>query len=402
MIDEKYSDYMYNLVDRVITEIGPRESCGEKEKELGRLMVTEMEPLCDRVDVEKFTCSPKAFLGAFPFLVAAYVAGVILYYIYPYASLVLSLLGAVILFYEVIRYHELIDFLFPRREGENVAGIIRPRGEVKKRVIVSAHLDSAYEFKIWYWFKGYAVAVMGVAFLAVLVLLGASLARTITHSSGVPDNTAYSVLGIVCIALSVFVLPFTFFHTKDVVPGAMDNMTGISIVSGLGNYLRDAHQSGEFNPENTEVVLLCLSSEEAGLRGAKRYAAKHKEELSAIPTYGIFLDCIYDEKYLSVNTRELWTGAKLDSYLVGLAEEVAESNRFPIKTTIIPVGATDASAFALAGIPSISLLCQDTSRLVPHYHTRLDTIEYVRPQSLAVSLQLVIDMLKRIDQDQRP
>ncbi len=397
MIGEKYSDYMYKLVDKVITEIGPRESCGEQEKKLGRLMVKELEPACDRVDVETFTCSPKAFLGAFPFLVAVYIAGVILYYIYPYASLVLSLLGVVILFYEVIRYHEFIDFLFPKREGENIAGIIQPSGEVKKRVIVSAHLDSAYEFKIWYWFKGYAVAIMAVAFLAVLVLLGASLARTLSHSSGVPDNTAFSVLGIVCIALSVFVLPFAFFHTKDVVPGAMDNMTGIGIVAGLGGYLHDASQSGEFNPENTEVVLLCLSSEEAGLRGAKRYAAKHKEELVAIPTYGIFLDCIYDEKYLSVNTRELWTGAKLDPYLVGLAEEAALSNHFPIKTTIVPVGATDASAFALAGIPSVSLLCQDTSRLVPHYHTRLDTIEYVRPESLAVSLQMVIDMLKRID-----
>jgi Peptidase family M28 len=401
MIGEKYADYMYKLVDKVITEIGPRESCGEQEKKLGRLMVTELKPGCDRVDVETFKCSPKAFLGAFPFLVVGYVAAVILYYIYSYASLILTLLCVTVLFYEVIRYRELIDFLFPRREGINIAGIIRPKGDVNKRVIVSAHMDSAYEFKIWYWFKGFAVALMAAAFLSVLVLLGASLARTIAGSNGVPHNTAFSVLGIICIALSIFVLPFAFFHTKDVVPGAMDNMAGISVVAGLGRYLYDARESGEYAPENTEVVLLCLSSEEAGLRGAKRYASRHDKELKELPTFGIFLDCIYDENYLIVNKREVWTGAKLDPYLVKLASETAESNGFKIKETIVPVGATDASAFALAKIPAVSMLCQDTSRLVPHYHTRLDTIEHVRPQSLAVSLQMVIDMLKRIDQNQQ-
>jgi hypothetical protein len=398
MIAEKYTDYMYNLVDKVITDIGPRESCGDQEKALGRLMARELEPKCYRVDMETFTCSPKAFLGFFPFLVAGYIIAVVFYFIYPYVSLIISLILGGVLFYEVVRYHELIDFLYPKREGENVAGVIKPRGEVKRRVIVSAHLDSAYEFKVWYWFKGFAVPVMALAFAAPLILAGASFARAVAGSSGMPDNTAYNVLGIVCIALSVFVLPFAFFHTGDVVPGAMDNMAGISVVAGLGKYLRDARESGEYIPQNTEVVLLCLSSEEAGLRGAKRYAARHREELAAIPTFGIFLDNINDERYLTVFRRELFPGARLDPYLVKLAQEAARSNGLPIKTSIIPVGASDASAFALADVPAVSILCHDTSRLMPNYHTRYDTIEHVRPQALTFSLQVVMDMLKRIDQ----
>ena len=67
-----------------------------------------------------------------------------------------------------------------------------------------------------------------------------------------------------------------------------------------------------------------------------------------------------------------------------------------------PLGATDAAAFTLAGIPSTCILCQDTSKLVPHYHTRLDTAEKVRPESLSVTLQLVIDMIQRIDEPEEP
>jgi len=80
-----------------------------------------------------------------------------------------------------------------------------------------------------------------------------------------------------------------------------------------------------------------------------------------------------------------------------MAREIAVSRKWPVKSRIAPVGASDASAFSLAGIPSVCLMCMDISRLVPHYHTRFDTIENVRPESLAVSLQLVLDMLEKID-----
>lgn len=398
MIAERYADYMYNLIDRIIKEIGPREACSEEEKRTGRLYAKEIEPICDRINVETFTCSPKAFLGFFPILVLGYIAGVVLYFFIPTVSLILAAIGIAVLFFEVVRYKEFIDFLYPKREGENVAGIIRPSGDINRRVIVSAHFDSAYEFKVWYWFKGFSVVIMALAFSAPVLLLIFSLLRTIFDAKAESSAAVWLILGIILIALSPIILPFIFFHTKDLVPGAMDDLAGVSVLAGLGKYLQDAKKGGEFYPENTEVVLLGMSSEEAGLRGAKRYASKHKKELLSIPTYSIFLDGIYDEQYLTIITRELWPGAKHDPYLVGLAEEAAKRNEFKYRTGFIPVGSTDASAFSLEGISAVALGCQDISSLVPNYHTRHDTIEYVRPESLAVSLQMVIDMLKSIDQ----
>ncbi len=394
---DKYAGYMFELVDKAVSDIGPRESCSEAEKRLGRLFAQEIEPACERIETEQFTCSPKAFLGFFPYLVLLYLAGVVLYYFYPPAAVILAAIGIAVLFYEVVRYREFIDILFPRRTGENVAGFVKPRGEVRKRVIVSAHLDSAYEFKVWYWLKGLSVPAMAVAFLAPVLLLAASLARTIADSSGTPENAAYSVLGIILIALIPVVGIFFFFHTKDVVPGAMDNMAGIAVLAGLSKYLNEAGEGEGFYPENTEVVLLALSSEEAGLRGAKRYAARHKNEYMTIPTFSIFLDNITDERYLTVFKRELWCGAKMDPYLIELSREAAAAGARDIITTVMAVGATDASAFVREGIPSVSICCYDSSRLMPNYHTRHDTIENVRPDSLKVSLQLVIDMIRRID-----
>lgn len=397
MIAERYTDYMYNLIDRVITEIPPRESCSDAEKEAGRLFASEISPACSRVETETFTCSPKAFVGFFPYLVILYAAGVVAYFFFPAAAALLGLIGFCGFFFETVRYKELLDPLFPKREGENVAGFVQPSGEVKRRVYVSGHLDAAYEFNIWYWFKGFSTVLMVVALLAVLGLFGFGLARAIAQPVGLPETTVYWVFGWVLVGLFPLVSPFLFFHTNNVVPGAMDDMAGVAVVAAFGKYLAEARERGEWYPENTEVVLLGLSSEEAGLRGSKRYAAAHRAEAASTPTSAIFLDGIYDQDFLSVFTYELWPGGKLDKSLCDLTCTVAESYGWKIRRSILPLGATDATAFSREGIPAVNISLWDTTRLVPHYHTRHDTIEKIKPESLAVALQLAIDMTRNLD-----
>jgi hypothetical protein len=69
MTADGYSTYMYDLIKKVMDDIGPRESCSEQERELGRLFGSEIAPVCEKVVTDDFTCSPTAFLGFFPYLV---------------------------------------------------------------------------------------------------------------------------------------------------------------------------------------------------------------------------------------------------------------------------------------------------------------------------------------------
>jgi len=400
---EKYKDYMYNMIDSVLKEIGTRESCTEDEKRLGRKLVEEWTPICDRVDKETFICSPTAFLGFLPFAVICYVIALAFYWVFPPASFLFAAAGFSMLFFEFVRYREFVDFLFPKREGENVLGSIRPRGEVKQRVIVSAHMDSAYEFNVWLFLKNAAIPVMIIAVIGVIALFFGSTAKAVAYLffEEAAGSRVFDIIGIACIALYPLVGLFMMFHSYVPVLGAMDDLAGVAVVAGLGKYLADAKQDGSFFPENTEVVLFGCAAEESGLRGAKHYIKRHKKDLEETPTFGIFLDGIYDEKYLTVVNREICTGAKHDPYLVKLAQDVAREREWPIMTQPIPLGGSDAAAFSReGGVPSTCLLCQDTSKLVPNYHTRYDTIDHIRPRSLAVSLQMVIDMIRHIDEDQ--
>jgi Zn-dependent M28 family amino/carboxypeptidase len=239
---------------------------------------------------------------------------------------------------------------------------------------------------------------MLIAFTAVFVPLFGGLAKLFAST---PDAHGLNVVGYVCMALYPFVGLNLFFHTYSVVPGAMDDLAGTSVLTGVARALMTPAGT-EPLLAHTEVRLIAMSSEEAGLRGSKRYVDAHRRELTEVPTFGLFVDGVYDERFLTVLDREIFTGARHDPRLVRMAREVAERRDRHMHQHTLLLGATDASPFSLAGVPSVVLLCQDATRLVPNYHTRLDTLEFVRPESLGVMLQVVLDMIERIDAGDPP
>jgi Peptidase family M28 len=394
-----YQDELYRFVESVLREIGPRESCSESERRLGERLAAEWRRLGHEVRVETFNCHPKAFLGFIPFSALLYLAATVMYWVWAPACVLLAGTSAALIACELVRYRELVDPLFPAAEGANVVGVIRPRAEVRRRVIVSAHQDSAYEFTLWYLLEAASIPIMVIGFAAVAVPLLGGLARSLAAA---PDARAFALVGYVCIGLYPFVGLNLFFHTYSTVPGAMDDLTGVSILLGVARALAGARADGQPALEHTEVRLLATSSEEAGLRGAKRYVGAHRRELHEVPTYGLFVDGVYDERHLTAIHRELFTGVRHDPRLLRLAGEVAAERGWQLREHALVLGATDASPFSQAGVPAVTLLCQDATRLVPNYHTRRDTLEHVRPASLGVMLHLVLEMIRRIDADGLP
>jgi hypothetical protein len=378
-------------IDAVLTEIGPRESCSAAERALAERLADEWQGLGFRVQRHTFRCCPRAFLGTVPMAAALYLlgaAGLALGLGWATAAVLFGL-SAVILVAEVLFYCELTDPLFAAKEGVNIVGRIAPRGEVTRRVVVSAHMDSAYEFNLWYWFKNAAIPIMTLGFLAPVFACGVSALAAFAAISA-----SWPLIAIV--ALSPIQVLHLVWHTYRLVPGAMDDLAGVSVLVGLGRALARAREDGTL-PAQTEVLLLGASSEEAGLRGMKRYVADHEDELKRIPTFGLFVDGVYDERHLTIVSRELLVRAKHDPRLVGIARACAAELGYEARTGWIPLGASDGATFARAGISSLALLCQDNTQLVPNYHTRLDTLEHVRPESIDTMLSLVRAMIDRLD-----
>jgi hypothetical protein len=389
-------DYMYRLMRRVLAEIGPRESGGEGERRLADLLVTEWQPICDRVSQEAFTCHPRAFLGSIRISVVCYsLAAAFCWWRLPWLGLPFALACPWPALLEVGASREFVDPLFRKRQASNVIATIAPRGELRQRLIVSAHMDSAYEYTLWRLLGNRAVWVMAATTIGTVLLPVATIVQLSLQLLHWRDGWLSSGVAHGPGAFAPFVLVFWFFHNGRAVPGAMDDLAGVSVLSAVAQALGADRTVGL--PEHTEVVLLATACEEAGLRGARRFVERHATELRRIPTFGLFLDGICDERHMAAVRREYFTGARHDDRLVGLACEVGALRGWEVKPADILVGGTDAAAFSRIGVPAFTLVAMDCRSLVDNYHTRLDTLDRVRPEALSRALQIVLDVLESLD-----
>jgi hypothetical protein len=259
----------------LLAEAGPRPSCGPAERALGERLAADWSAFADEVRLEPFVCHPAAFLGFIaPACVASIAAAVLLAVGLPAPAAALGLGAAVVTIAELLLYKELVDRLFPAAEGVNVAARIAPQGEIHQRVLLTAHLDSAWEFNVWWWFKGAGpiVNVLGLGACLVPATVG-PLAMV-----GLLTPEAATTAGLIALACAPFTLANVFFHTRRAVPGAMDDLAGLVCIGEAGRVLVEA------GLQHTELIVLGCSSEECGLRGAKRYAEAHAAEHAAVPT----------------------------------------------------------------------------------------------------------------------
>ena len=388
---------MRPFMQKVLRDIGPRPPCSEAEQRLGALLEEDWAGFCDQVDLHAFHCHPRAFLGWIPWMVAVYLAVLVSYWLLPPLAFLLAALATIVLLLQGVRFHELLDRLFPKAEGHNVVGVLRPRGEVQRRVVLMAHQDSAYEYTLWYRFGNLSPVLMVLVGVAFMWMTAGSLAAAIAWALGGVDHMAFAVIGVVGVCLYPVVGLFVFITAWTPVPGALDNLSGIAVISALGRAAARGGTDGQRLLEGSEIILLATSSEEAGLRGSRRFVARHRARLERIPTYVINLDGIGDPDHLAFITRELWQGVRHDAGLIALGMDCAQAAGLSAKRVSLPIGGTDAASFAKRAIPSTTIICQDSTRLVPNYHTRHDTLDNIDERALEISFQLVLAMLERLD-----
>jgi len=416
MADEHLNKYMHNFITEVCEEIGPRESGTEPERLAGEMVESELKLYCDTTRREKYIASPTAFLGGIRYGSLLVLISIIMYWLSllvdidvlpldPIWSFLFMIIGISLLvlsvsyfILEVMRYHETFDFLFPKRESENIVGIIEPKNEVKQSVIISAHHDSAYEFNLFYYLKRLGQITINIGYGGVVIVFIVSIVKFILNLFNIYVDLVFLIFGILFLILLPVIGAYMFFHTYNSVPGAFDNLSGVAIVLGVGKYLSE--HKDEFIPKNTRVYLISFAGEEAGLRGAKRYLRKHSEELKKENTKMVNIDSVADTKPIIFVDKEILVGATHDESIYTKLQEVAEKKHIDYKIGSLPFGATDAAAFSKEGIKATTISGLNlVDELAPYYHTRLDTPDVVKPEALGLVAEICVDYIKEIDEE---
>lgn len=346
--------------------------------------------------IEEFDVHPAAALKYLPGLAVLYFASsALLICGCTWAALGCMALAVFVFTGQFLLYWPLLDFLFPRRKGFNVVARIEPEGEVRQQVIVSAHHDAAYVFhllarvpRLYFPLVRAGVAVM------LLALLGC-LAATILplFSVAFPQWAA-----IVLLALGVFVLPFLFFTTGQVSPGAGDNMMAVAITGEVGRIF-----GGWGRLKHTRVVLASFDAEECGMRGARAFVNGHREEMTRLKTYVLNMDTLYRLKDLNFFRADRNSMVKLSHRMALECRDIARG--MGLRATVSSMspggGHTDAAAFGEAGIEATNLCAMSYNRMKEYvrwvYHTAHDTSEYIEPALVAACIGIIREYIIRKD-----
>jgi aminopeptidase YwaD len=376
-----------------------RKSCHRAAERIKAEFHKNCDPGTSRL--EEFTVHPQAFLKYIPGLVIVYFACVLLLFLnLPVIAFIGMALSMLVFVGEFVFYRELLDPFFPKVTGYNVHASIEPSAGVRQQVLVCAHHDAAYVFQI----LANAPRLYFPLMVACVLFLVLGLLVTLTAA-------VLSFFGIILpfwvpLALLIgglFVLPFLFFTTGAVCPGAGDNMIAVAITAEIARLFGGAKKEGSSLLKHTRLVFVSFDGEECGIRGARAYVKKHRQELEKTKTWVLNMDTIYRLKELNFFDADLNSTVKLSRRVAEECCEIARGMgyRAAISRMSPGGGSTDAAAFGEAGIEATNI-CAMSFNVRDYdqgwvYHTPNDYSKHIEPEAVEAVLRVVREYILQKD-----
>ncbi|MBR2876499.1 MAG: M28 family peptidase, partial [Clostridia bacterium] len=325
----EYTNYAIKSIKNCCKNFGARPTGSEAEKNAQEYMMNDLKNFCDEVNREEFAVSDKAFMSWIKIGVVLAVLGIAMFTLGFFAvSLAIFALTILMIVLEFVFYKPVLDVFFKKKTAGNVYGVRKSSGETKKRIILCAHTDSAYEWKYTYKTgrKGVAFNIYGAV---VSLLLGLGISIYALASNGafseivwLSDSFVTKILAVVLyLTIIIYCFNFSFINYKLPVTGAIDNLSGVFISNAVAKYLND----NDIRFENTEVCVLLTGAEEAGLRGSKSFVKNHPElKNDAVETVVMGVDTICEMDYMKIYSKDMNGLTKNDERVAKLIQEGAK------------------------------------------------------------------------------
>jgi hypothetical protein len=410
IITDNDAQYALDIVKAICTEVGPGLPGSPQEWERAAMIERELASHlgAENVVVEEFALAPGAFLGslrasALCMLVAALLnisAGrfaSVSTWLPALAALASSILSVLLIFLEYIRYYEFVDPLFKKKQSVNVIGALRTPGtqNVGRLLILSGHHDSALE-NTWFRVLGYGFYItmptVYIGLAVMLVMSAIQLVGVILHNAGV---VRFGTLGWLLLVYPIVpAVIFAGFFSRGrknggTVPGAADNLSASALAVAMCRFLV---RNPSYIPDNTEIRFISFGSEEAGLRGSRRYVARHLEELKRLDARLLNFETVaYPE--IGILTTDV-NGVKNAPEMVKSVAAAAERAGVPFKVKPYPTGGggSDAGSFSQAGLKATTLLpFKVPQQIVAFYHQKWDRPEVLTLEPLLNVLKLTLE-----------
>jgi hypothetical protein len=341
------AQYAIDIVRAICTEVGPGIPGSFQERERAAYIQKELESHlgAENVAVEEFSLAPDAFLGSqlistICMVIATLLnisiwrnTGISLWV--TAASFSFSFISVSLFISEFLLGFEMLDLFFKKSKSVNVIGRLRKPGttNAKRLLILSGHHDSALEFT-WLRFTGYGFFILTITWMIGLVtVLVMSLIQLIGVITGNADLVRIGTMGWVLIAYPIVPsIIFALFYARGrknggTVPGAADNLSACALAVAMCRFLV---KNSAYIPDEIEIRFISFGSEEAGMRGSRRYVARHLDELKLLDARLLNFETITHPE-ITILSSEVNGTVKNSPEMVGRVIAAAQNARIPYK-----------------------------------------------------------------------
>lgn len=397
-------DYSLKSIRYICEEIGPRESGQANERKAQEWLQSELlnNGWADESAIEEFQVSRHGLVGftkiaatlmlfVMAFQLIAYFVGI------PAVTLCMQILILIFSFFtvlmtvlEFLMYKPFIDPLLPKSTSANVYAKYHSSGETKRRIIFSGHCDSAYEWALMKIKPAFMIVCLAGAIVGLLVTIALAIYSVVT------GITPMWELILILVFTPFYISLYWMCRFKVVVPGANDNLTGVMASVAVLKCLKE----NNIRFENTEVDVVLTGSEEAGLRGAKAWAKKHKKEIldSNIETVFVGLETFRDWDYMCTYVRDMTSTVKHDAGVIKLIDRASENCGRKLQHANVFFGASDAAAVTKEGLRATCIAGMDPTP-ADYYHNVKDNADNMDRKTFAFGLDIALEAIEIFDKE---
>lgn len=417
--DDKLVDYAYDFIKDIIETFGPRFSCSKAERDANEWIKKEIGTYCDETYIEDFETHPTLYpTGIFVFTgVLAGLGFFFMPFVFPVflASLGLVIAGLMVLYTEMFLIKRWIAPFFKKGTSSNTFGIIKPKGEVRARVIFEGHTDSAKQMKIAEYERlplkrfllGILYLVVTLVFPLVKLVTFLAASDLVLVEAGLFRFTLVDAIyyGAGAVLFPCFVFVIRGFVGKVDVPGASDNLSGSAVAAAIGKHFAANRL------QHVELVIGSFGSEENGDQGAKDFVARHAGILGNAMAF-IMDDVGSGNKFHLVEKDfHLHGGLTYSEKVIRLVEQAHEAfgktvpDPLPMERKRLPFGSSDACMYTMAGFDATFIV----SALEPtssgekkiakpaNWHSVRDTWQNIKKRTLRDAIGIGIEFVKLVD-----
>ena len=406
------AQYVIEIVKKICKEVGPGIPGTAQERERAGIIHKELESHLgtENVAVEEFTVAPGAFLGSLPLSALLTLIAALLNlsmgrfqgfsaWVAAIFALIFSFAALMIFILEYNYFIEFVDPIFKKQQSVNVIGSLRKPGtyEVKQLLLLSGHHDSALE-NTWIRFLGYGffitIPTIFIGYICMLVMSTIQVTGLITGSAEVvhTGTLGWPMLAYPIVPTIIFAMFFNMGRKNGgTVPGAADNLSASALAVAMCRFLV---KNPSCIPADTEIRFISFGSEEAGLRGSRRYVESHLDELKRLDARLLNFETIaYPE--IGIMSTDVG-GVKNCPAMVNNVASAAERAGVPYKVKPYPAGggASDAGPFSKAGLKAATLLpFKMPQQIVAFYHQKWDRPEVLTIEPLLNVMRLTLEWI---------